>query len=97
MSTFDTIADIIAETCNIDRDKIKPESNVIKDLDVDSLEFLDVNFEIDKSFNIILPVERWTTEINEGKAKTEDYFVLANLARAIDELVAAKQSANRSV
>ena len=93
MSTFDMVADIIAESCNIDREKIKPESNIIKDLGVDSLEFLDVNFDIDKKFNITLPVERWTTEINEGKAKTEDYFVLGNLARAIDELVAAKKSA----
>jgi acyl carrier protein len=93
MSTFDAVADIIAETCNIERDKIKPESNVINDLNIDSLDFLDVTFAIDHKFKIKLPVERWTEEINEGKAKIEDYFVLGNLVRAIDTLAEANKAA----
>jgi acyl carrier protein len=93
MSTFDAVADIIAETCNIERDKIKPESNVIDDLNIDSLDFLDVTFAIDHKFGIKLPVERWTEEIGEGKAKVEDYFVLGNLVVAIDRLVEAKKAA----
>ncbi len=93
MSTFDEVADIIAESCSLDREKITPESNIIDDLGVDSLDFLDVNFGIDKKFNITLPVEKWTQDISEGKAKTEDYFVVGNLAKAIDELVAAKKAA----
>ncbi len=92
MSTFDVIADIFAETCSLDRDAIKPESNVIEDLNVDSLDFLDVTFAIDRKFGIKLPVERWTEEISEGKAKMEDYFVLGNLVRAIDNLVEANKA-----
>jgi len=92
MSTFDVIAEIISETCNLERDAIKPESNVIDDLGVDSLDFLDVTFAIDKKFGINLPVERWTQEISDGKAKTQDYFVLGNLAEAIDKLVEAKKA-----
>ncbi|MGD0762392.1 MAG: acyl carrier protein [Roseiarcus sp.] len=92
MSTFDTVAEIIAETCNLERDAIKPESNAINDLDIDSLDFLDVTFAIDRKFGIKLPVERWTEEISAGKAKTEDYFVLGNLVQAIDKLVEAKKA-----
>ena len=33
-STFDTVANIIAETCDIPRDTIKPESHAIDDLQV---------------------------------------------------------------
>lgn len=93
MSTFDAIAEIIAETCNLERDTIKPESNAIDDLGIDSLDFLDVTFAIDKKFGINLPVERWTQEISEGKATTQDYFVIGNLVQAIDKLIAAKASA----
>ena len=92
MSTFDTIADIIAETCSLDRESIKPESNAFADLGIDSLDFLDVTFAIDKKFGINLPVERWTQEVSEGKAMAEDYFVLGNLVQAIDKLVAAKKA-----
>jgi acyl carrier protein len=89
-STFDTVANIIAETCDIPRDTIKPESHAINDLGIDSLDFLDVAFAIDKAFGIKMPLEQWTQEVNEGKATTEQYFVLNNLCAHIDELVAAK-------
>lgn len=88
--TFDTIADIIAETCNIERDTITPESHAIDDLGIDSLDFLDVTFAIDKKFGIKMPVEAWMKEVNEGRASTEDYFIMSNLAARIDELRAAK-------
>ncbi len=67
-ATFDTIANIIAETCDIPRDSIKPESHAINDLGIDSLDFLDIAFAIDKAFGIKLPLEQWTQEVNDGKA-----------------------------
>jgi acyl carrier protein len=89
-STFDTVAAIISETCDIPRENIKPESHAINDLAIDSLDFLDVTFAIDKAFGIKLPLERWTQEVNDGKATTEQYFVLKNLCARIDDLVATK-------
>ena len=89
-STFETIANIIAETCDITRDSISPESHAINDLGIDSLDFLDIAFAIDKAFGIKLPLEQWTQEVSDGKATTDQYFVLKNLAARIDELVAAK-------
>ena len=89
-STFDTIANIIAETCDIPRDSITPESHAINDLGIDSLDFLDIAFAIDKAFGIKLPLERWTQEVNEGKVPAEEYFVLKNLCARIDALVAEK-------
>jgi acyl carrier protein len=91
-STFDAVANIIAETCDIPRDTIKLESHAINDLGIDSLDFLDVAFAIDKAFGIKMPLEQWTQEVNEGKATTEQYFVLQNLCARIDELVAAKKA-----
>ena len=62
-STFDTIANIIAETCDIPRESITPESHAINDLGIDSLDFLDIAFAIDKAFGIKLPLEQWTQEV----------------------------------
>ncbi|WP_424811960.1 acyl carrier protein [Roseococcus sp. YIM B11640] len=89
--TFDTIADIIAETANVDREKITPQAHVINDLGIDSLDFLDIVFEIDKRFGIKVPVEAWTEQVNSGKAPAEQFFVMGSLADRIAELVAAKQ------
>jgi acyl carrier protein len=89
-STFSDVADIIAETCNIDRTTIRPESHTINDLGIDSLDFLDVTFAIDKRFGIKMPIEKWMQEINEGKVSVDDYFILSNLCARIDELKTAK-------
>ncbi len=89
-STFETVAKIIAETCDTPVDAITPESHAINDLGIDSLDFLDIAFAIDKAFGIKLPLEQWTQEVNDGKATTEQYFVMKNLCARIDDLVAAK-------
>jgi acyl carrier protein len=91
-STFETVAGIIAETCDIPPEKITPESHAINDLGIDSLDFLDVAFAIDKAFGIKLPLEQWTQEVNEGKVSSDQYFVMKNLCEAIDGLVAAKSA-----
>lgn len=89
-ATFDKVADIIAETSEIDRETITPESHTIDDLGIDSLDFLDIVFAIDKEFGIKVPVEKWTQDVNAGTAPAEQYFVMKNLATRVEELVAAK-------
>ena len=90
--TFDRVADIIAETSEIERETITPESHTIDDLGIDSLDFLDIVFAIDKDFGIKIPLEKWTQEVNDGKAPAEEYFVMKNLCAKIDELAAAKSA-----
>ena len=92
MSSFDRVAEIIAETSDVAREKITPDAHVIEDLGIDSLDFLDIVFAVDKAFGIKIPVEAWTEEVNAGKVPAEQYFVLKNLVARIDELIAAKQA-----
>jgi acyl carrier protein len=91
-TTFEKVAKIIADTSEIDIDKITPESHTIDDLGIDSLDFLDIVFAIDKEFGIKVPLEKWTQDVNDGKASTEEYFVMKNLCAKIDGLVAAKNA-----
>ncbi len=92
-STFETVAGIISETSDVPLEQITPESHVIKDLEVDSLAFLDITFEIDKTFDIKLPVEEWMSRVNEGKDTGDDYFIIGNLCAQIDNLRAATVAA----
>ncbi len=90
--TFDKVAEIIAETSEVSREEITPDSHAIDDLGIDSLDFLDIVYAVDKKFGIKVPLEAWTQEINEGKASTEDYFVIKNLCARIDDLRAGKSA-----
>jgi acyl carrier protein len=89
-ATFDVVAKVISDTSEIPLDQITPESHAIDDLGIDSLDFLDIVFALDKKFGIKIPLEAWTKEVNAGNASVEDYFILRNLAARIDELVAQK-------
>ena len=77
-TTFEKVAKIIADTSEIDIDTITPESHTIDDLGIDSLDFLDIVFAIDKEFGIKVPLEKWTQEVNDGKVSTDEYFLMKN-------------------
>jgi acyl carrier protein len=89
-STFQSVAEIIADTSAIPFEEITPDSHTINDLEIDSLDFLDIVFAIDKSFGIKIPLETWTKDINEGQTSSDKYFIMKNLCSRVDELVAAK-------
>lgn len=88
--TFDSVADIIADICSIDRSDIAPDSHAVNDLGIDSLDFLDVTFDIDKKFGIKMPVEQWMEEVNQGEANADEFFIMKNLVARIEELRAAR-------
>jgi acyl carrier protein len=89
---FDRVADIIAETASIPRDTITPESHVIEDLGIDSLDFLDIVFALDKEYGINIPFEDWMQKVNSGEAQARDFFVMQALVDKINGLVAAKSA-----
>ena len=60
------------------------------ELGIDSVDFLDVVYEIETRFDIKVPMDEWEKEINDGRAKVQDVFMLKNLAARIDELIAKK-------
>ena len=91
-TTFEAVAEIISETSDIPLEEITPEKNAFTDLGIDSLDFLDIAFAIDKNFGIKIPLEKWTDELNEHQADVDEYFILSKLCDRIDELIAAKDA-----
>ena len=81
-STEQIIFDIIAKTCSVERDRITLDST-LKDLDVHSLDAVQVLFEIEDKFDIAVP-------------EREDQFsagTLGDLINGVDKLLAAKATA----
>ena len=89
-STFDTVAQVIHETSEIPLSEITPEAHAIDDLGIDSLDFLDIVFALDKEYGINIPFEDWMQKVNAGEAKATDFFIMQALVDKIAELVVAK-------
>ena len=81
-STEQIIFDIIAKSCSVERDRITPDST-LKDLDVHSLDAVQVLFEIEDKFDITVP-------------EREDQYsagTVRDLIDGVDKLLAAKATA----
>ena len=90
MTVFETVANIIADMGDVPLDRIKQESDIVSDLEIDSLNFLDITFAIDKAFGIKVPIETWINDVNNGVASSDDYFIMQNLCKRIEGLVAER-------
>jgi acyl carrier protein len=85
--TFDVVADAIAATCHVPRDSISPDSNMVSDLGIDSLDLLDLGFALEDAFRVKLPLETWLRAVHVRTAAPEQYFVVCRLCEHIDALM----------
>jgi acyl carrier protein len=51
-TVFEEVKKAIAETLNSDKESIRPESSLIRDLGAESLDFLDINYRLEQAFGI---------------------------------------------
>ncbi len=90
-ATFQIVSEMLEDVCGVSISDIKAETNLIEDLGIDSLNFLDLTYEIDKKFGIKLPVEEWMERINHAEATIADYFVMEKLVQNIEQMTLIKQ------
>lgn len=90
LDIYNNVVGIIADITDIAPAAITPQSNAVSELHIDSLDFLDIIFAIDKKFGIKIPLEQWMQEVNEGNAAEEDYFTIEKLCQKIQELIEQK-------
>jgi acyl carrier protein len=90
---YEHICNLIARVCDIDKATLKPQVNAVDELGIDSVDWLDIIYEVDREYGIKIPAEDWMAEINTGKATTADYFVLERFVAHVDRLAQAKTTA----
>lgn len=57
---FEQIQEIIAEVLGTDKENIKIESNLMEDLNADSLDALDIATQIEEKLSVKIPDEEFT-------------------------------------
>jgi len=55
--TFDKIKDIIVDQLGVDEDKVKMETHLMKDLEADSLDAVEIIMAIEEEYGIEIPDE----------------------------------------
>jgi len=52
---FEKVRDVLVDALAVDEDEVKPESTLVGDLGAESIDFLDIVFKLEKTFNIKIP------------------------------------------
>ena len=91
-ATFEKVRKIILERAGayLDKRDIKKRSHLASTLEIDSLDFIDIIFDIEIEFGIKIPLEEWTKQTNDGKVDADYYWQMSNFCDRIDELVVEK-------
>lgn len=55
--TFDTIRDIVVEQLGVDADMVRMDTNLMKDLEADSLDAVEIILGVEEAFGLDIPDE----------------------------------------
>ena len=72
------VAEVLEEALGVDRDEITPEATLINDLGAESIDFLDISFQLEKSFESDCPPDR-PFKIEQGELFPENLLNDAEL------------------
>jgi len=68
---FEKIQETLAGALGIEKDEIQPESSLVNDLGAESIDFIDIIFRLEKTFDIKIP----SGELFPGNILNDDRFV----------------------
>ena len=83
---FEKVRTALVDALGVDEDEVKPEATMVGDLGAESIDFLDIVFRLEKSFNIKIPRGELFPEdiltnaeyVKEGKVTPEGLEQLRN-------------------
>ena len=76
-----TVVEIIQRYLEDDGVKILPSTRLIGDLSIDSLDLLDISFDLEQELNVTIPINEWTA--NE-EISAEEFVEMLTLQRIVD-------------
>lgn len=85
MSTFESVRKVIADTLYVEPEEVTREASLMQDLGAESLDFLDIIFQLEKEFGIEIPrgeiEKRARGEMSEEEFAVEGKLTPAAIAK----------------
>jgi acyl carrier protein len=75
LSMLDLIKNALYEECGVDPEDVLPTVDLLKDLDIDSLDMLNAAFRIEKDCGVKLPLQAWLSTAEMNASETGPFVV----------------------
>lgn len=79
MNAIDIIRKALQTECGIAPETIELQTDLLRDLRVDSLDLLNASFAIEREWGVAIPVQRWLAEEYGEAASNVRYFVVGQI------------------
>ena len=86
MDVWDIVHEVFQDALELDADEVEFSSKVIADLEAESIDFLDIAFQLEKNFNVKIPrggIEKAAREGTEGDGLNVDGTLTAEALEAL--------------
>lgn len=73
---FDKVQDVLVEALGVDKDEVSPDAKLKADLGAESIDYLDIAFQLEKAFTIKVEQKEFSQNMqSEGGDEDEDVTV----------------------
>lgn len=92
-TVYAEVQEIILDSCDLDDldiTEIKETDNLVSDIGIDSVDFLDAVFDIEQKYDVTIPIDEWMTQVNEAEADGEnvqEHMLMGKFVESIYELI----------
>jgi len=84
VSTLDFVKRILVEECYVELADILPETDILEDLMIDSLDVLNAVFRVQKETGVNIPIDAWIEEKYGDEAPDQNRFLVSHICEFID-------------
>ena len=67
-----TVKEIISNNTDLQTIDLSEDKNLVTDLEIDSLDILDIVYEVDQTLNVQIPLEDWIGELTQIQRLSND-------------------------
>jgi acyl carrier protein len=83
--SIELLRQALLEECGIDPVRVQPDTDLLEDLNIDSLAILNVAFWIEGKTGLKLPVQEWISWQYDDNVSGHSQFTVANICGFLDE------------
>ncbi len=88
---YSQVERFILEASESEEDKIAESDNLVTKFGLDSVDFLDLIFELEEKFDIDIPVEDWqSSDTSQVSGDTDSNFIMSTFVGNVHNLVLNK-------
>ena len=85
---FDKVQDVLVEALGVDKDEVSPDAKLKADLGAESIDYLDIAFQLEKAFTIKVEQKEFSQNMQSGGGDEDEDVTVDKVVKFVMTKVA---------